>query len=155
MGARVIALDVGAERLAMAKAMGADVVINPLESDPVTAIKAATRAGLGADKAIECSSNPKARVQAIQSTRTWGTTCLVGVNGDMQLSANDFILRNRAVVGSLTFSKNLQSACADFVMERGIDVDSLFTHSFRLDQAAEAYALFDQQKIGKGVFLFD
>lgn len=55
----------------------------------------------------------------------------------------------------LTFSQNLQAGCADFVMERGIDVDALFTHEFRIDQAEEAYRLFDQQKIGKGVFLVD
>ncbi|TGR23032.1 MULTISPECIES: zinc-binding dehydrogenase [unclassified Mesorhizobium] len=155
MGARVIALDVGEERLAMAKEMGADVLINPMKTDAVRAIKDATRGGLGAEKAIECSSNPGARQQAVQSTRVWGQTCLVGVLGDLNLQANDVILKNRSVVGSLTFSKNLQAACADFVMERGIDVDRLFTHSFRLDQAAEAYALFDQKKIGKGVFEFD
>ncbi|MEI4493479.1 hypothetical protein WAF00_22885 [Mameliella alba] len=40
-------------------------------------------------------------------------------------------------------------------MERGIDVDALFTHEFRIDQAEEDYRLFDQQKIGKGVFLVD
>ncbi|WP_280739618.1 hypothetical protein [Mameliella alba] len=40
-------------------------------------------------------------------------------------------------------------------MERGIDVDAFFTHEFRTDQAEEAYRLFDQQKIGKGVFLVD
>jgi threonine dehydrogenase-like Zn-dependent dehydrogenase len=155
MGARVIAVDIGDERLAMARSMGADVVVNATRDDPVRAIKDATRGGLGADKAIECSSNPRARLQSVQATRTWGSTCLIGVNGDMQLSVNDVILKNRSVVGSLTFSKNLQAACADFVMERKIDVDALFTHSFRLDQAAEAYHLFDQQKIGKGVFLFD
>jgi threonine dehydrogenase-like Zn-dependent dehydrogenase len=34
-------------------------------------------------------------------------------------------------------------------------VDALFTHEFQLDQAVEAYALFEQRKIGKGVFVFD
>jgi threonine dehydrogenase-like Zn-dependent dehydrogenase len=155
MGARVIALDIGEERLAMAKAMGADVVINPLKDDAVKAIKDSTWGGLGADRTVECSSSAVARKQAVQSTRTWGSSCLVGVNGDFGLSANDLILKNRSVVGSLTFSKNLQAACADFVLERGLDVDALFTHSFRLDQAAEAYDLFDKQKIGKGVFVFD
>jgi len=32
-------------------------------------------------------------------------------------------------------------------------VDRLFTHRWRLEQAEEAYQLFDQQKTGKGVFL--
>lgn len=155
MGARVIAVDLQEERLAMAKTFGADVVINPRKDNPVQAIREATRGGAGADKSIECSSNVEARRQAIQCTRTWGATCMIGVTGNIDFHSNDIILKNRSVVGSLTFSKNLQSACADFVMERNVNVDALFTHEFRLDQAKEAYALFDQKKIGKGVFLFD
>ncbi|MCP2138529.1 threonine dehydrogenase-like Zn-dependent dehydrogenase [Rhizobium sp. SLBN-94] len=155
MGARIIALDVEEERLAMAKSFGADVVINPLHTDPVQAIRDVTRAGSGADKSVECSSNVVARRQAVQCLRAWGKACMVGVTGNIELHSNDVILKNRSIVGSLTFSKNLQSACADFVMERGIDVDALFTHEFKLKQAEEAYALFDQKKIGKGVFIFD
>jgi threonine dehydrogenase-like Zn-dependent dehydrogenase len=155
MGARVIALDVSNERLAIAKKFGADIVINSLETDPVEAIRDVTRGRSGADKAIECSANLEARRQAIQCLRTWGVVCIVGVSGNIEFHSNDVILKNRSVVGSLTFSKNLQAACADFVMERNIPVDELFTHEFRLDQAEEAYALFDQKKIGKGVFVFD
>ena len=59
------------------------------------------------------------------------------------------------MIGSWTFSKNGQSDCADFVAERKIDVDALFTHEFKLDQAIEAYQLFDTQTTGKGVFLMD
>ena len=32
-----------------------------------------------------------------------------------------------------------------------IDVEQLFTHRWRLDQAEEAYRLFDTQTTGKGV----
>ena len=39
------------------------------------------------------------------------------------------------------------------IADRAIDVDRLFTHRWKLDQAEEAYQLFDQQKTGKGVFL--
>ena len=37
--------------------------------------------------------------------------------------------------------------------KRKIDVDLLFTHTWRLEQAQEAYQLFDRQNSGKGVFL--
>ena len=39
------------------------------------------------------------------------------------------------------------------VAERGVDVDALFTHEFTLEEAIEAYELFDTQTTGKGVFL--
>jgi threonine dehydrogenase-like Zn-dependent dehydrogenase len=48
----------------------------------------------------------------------------------------------------------IQGECARFVADRGIDVERLFTERWTLDQAAEAYRLFDTQTTGKGVFLF-
>jgi threonine dehydrogenase-like Zn-dependent dehydrogenase len=57
------------------------------------------------------------------------------------------------VIGSWTFSSVIQAECAGFIADRGIDVERLFTHRYKLDQAAEAYALFDTQTTGKGVFL--
>ena len=48
MGARVIALDVSAERLKRAKEFGADALIDPNADDPVAAIKALTH-GAGTD----------------------------------------------------------------------------------------------------------
>ena len=46
-----------------------------------------------------------------------------------------------------------QEECAQFIVDRGIKVDDLFTETWKLDQAEEAYKLFDQQNTGKGVFL--
>ena len=54
MGARVIALDVSAERLARAKDFGADAVIDPKADDAVAAIKALTH-GVGVDLALDTS----------------------------------------------------------------------------------------------------
>ncbi|WP_417725148.1 zinc-dependent alcohol dehydrogenase family protein [Salipiger sp.] len=155
MGARVIALDVSEERLEMARNFGADVVINPMTDNPVAAIRDVTRGGEGADSAIECSSNPDARRQSIECLRRWGTSCLVGVFGDITFNVAEVIQLQKSVIGSVTFSKNMQSDCAEYVAERGLDVDALFTHEFRIPQAKEAYELFDSQKIGKGVFVFD
>jgi threonine dehydrogenase-like Zn-dependent dehydrogenase len=39
------------------------------------------------------------------------------------------------------------------VADRNVAVDKLFTHRWRLDQAEEAYRLFDSQTTGKGVIL--
>jgi threonine dehydrogenase-like Zn-dependent dehydrogenase len=154
-GCRVIALDVGDERLEMARRFGADILINPLKDDPVAAIRDVTRRGEGADKSIECSSNSDARRQCLESIRRWGTACLVGVFGTIEFDVGDVIQRQKTLVGSITFSKNLQDDCARYVAEHKIDVDALFTHEFVLDEAEEAYKLFDGQKIGKGAFLFD
>jgi threonine dehydrogenase-like Zn-dependent dehydrogenase len=154
-GARVIAVDIEASRLAMAKQFGADQLIDGREQDPVAAIRALTRHREGADKSIECSGNTTVRRQSIEAIRPWGTACMVGVFGPLELDSDELIHRHKTILGSLTFSKNQQEECAAFTAERGLDVESLFTNEFRLEEAELAYELFDQRKIGKGVFVFD
>ena len=62
--------------------------------------------------------------------------------------------RQLTLIGSWTFSTVGQAECARFVADRKIDVDKLFTHRWKLEQADEAYKLFDTQTTGKGVFTF-
>ena len=66
----------------------------------------------------------------------------------------DMLRRQLTLLGSWTFSKHGQADCARFVVEHDIDVERLFTHRFKLDQAEAAYQLFDRQTTGKGVFEF-
>lgn len=153
MGARVIAIDISPERRQMALDKGADAVIDPLADDPVTAIKDLTH-GEGAHKTLDASSSADARRAAVQATRAWGSACFVGEGGEVMFEVSpDLIRRQVTLMGHWTFSKVGQADCARFVSDRKIDVDSLFTHKWKLDQADEAYKLFDQQKTGKGVFL--
>lgn len=150
MGARVIALDIDADRLERAKAFGADLTINPNETDPVEAILDAT-GGLGVECAMETSSSTAARTQACRAARKWGRVVNVGEGGEITLDASRDLNRKQLnLMGSWTFSKNQQAACAKFVADRRLDVDSLFTHSWPIDQAGEAYRLFNTQTTGKG-----
>ena len=153
MGARVIALDVNPQRLARAKEFGADELVDPGSNDPVAAIKELTH-GRYADLTLDTSSNREARLNAIRSTKVWGTMCFVGEGGDVTIDVSPHLLRRQLnLIASWTFSTVIQAECAEFCVERGIDVDRLFTHQWTLDQADEAYTLFDKQSDGKGVFL--
>jgi threonine dehydrogenase-like Zn-dependent dehydrogenase len=153
MGARVIALDISPQRLQRAKEFGADEVVDPGSNDPVAAIKDLT-GGRYADLTLDTSSNPEARLNAIRSTKVWGTMCFVGEGGDVHIDVSPHLLRRQmTLVASWTFSNIIQAECADFCVERKVDVDRLFTHRWTLDQADAAYKLFDKQSDGKGVFL--
>jgi threonine dehydrogenase-like Zn-dependent dehydrogenase len=153
MGATVIALDVSPDRLARARDFGADAVVDPGSNDPIGAIKDLTH-GYGAELTLDTSSASEARIAAIRSTKVWGTTCFVGEGGDVRIDVSPDMLRKQlTVIGSWTFSTIGQAECARFVTDRKIDVDALFTHRWTLDQADEAYRLFDTQTTGKGVFL--
>lgn len=152
MGARVIAVDPAEERRALALAHGAVAALDPTTDDVVAAVKELTN-GEGAHHSIETSAAEPARRDAARSTRTWGTVAIVGIGGNVVVeSFMELIRKQLSIVGHLTFSKAGQADCANFVVERGLDVDSLFTHSWSLDQADEAYELFDQQKTGKAWF---
>jgi threonine dehydrogenase-like Zn-dependent dehydrogenase len=154
MGARVIALDTGAERLARAKEFGADALINPAETpDVVGAIRDLTR-GLGAHLSLDASSSPEARAQAVRCVRTWGKACFVGEGGPVTLDvSNDLLRRQVTLIGSWTFSTVGQAECARYIADRGVDVDRLFTDRWPLERAEEAYRVFDAQTSGKGVIL--
>jgi threonine dehydrogenase-like Zn-dependent dehydrogenase len=153
IGARVIALDVSASRLERARAFGASVTIDPSGTDAVTAIREHTR-GRGADASLDASGSPAARRQAVQSVCPWGRTAFVGEGGDVSFEVSPDLLRRQVQLhGVWTFSSVEQEACASFVADRGIDLDTLFTDRWRLDDAAEAYASFERQAGGKGVFV--
>ncbi len=153
MGATVIALDIAPQRLARAKEFGADHAVNPGSNDPIAAIKDLTH-GRYADLTLDTSSNPEARLDAIRSTKVWGTMCFVGEGGDVTIDVSPHLLRRQlTLVASWTFSNIIQAECARFSVERKIDVDRLFTHRWMLEQAEDAYKLFDKQVDGKGVFL--
>ncbi len=152
MGARVIAVDVLSGRRDFAKSFGAETVIDPSEMDPVAAIRELT-AGEGAHKSLDCTSSGEARLAAIQATRSWGTACMVGVGGELTVDvARDLIFPQVSVIGSWTFSKTIQTDCANFIASRDLPVERLFTDRWKLDDAAEAYRHFDGGSMGKGVF---
>ena len=153
MGARVIALDISPERLEMATMFGAAEIINASSDDSVSAIRELTH-GEGAHKTLEASSAPSARQAAVQAVRSWGIACFVGERGSVALDVSPDLLRRQVtLVGSWTFSTQGQSDCAEFVADNNIDVEALFTDTWSLDQAREAYEKFDTQTTGKGVII--
>jgi threonine dehydrogenase-like Zn-dependent dehydrogenase len=153
MGARVIAIDVAPERRKLAERFGAHEVIDPAAGDVVAAIRDLTH-GEGAHRTLDASSAPEARAAAVRAVRSWGTACFVGERGQVTLDVSPDLLRRQVtLVGSWTFSKQGQAECAEFIADRRIDVEELFTHRWRLEQAEEAYRLFDTQTTGKAVIL--
>jgi threonine dehydrogenase-like Zn-dependent dehydrogenase len=153
MGARVIAIDVAPERRKLAQQFGAAEVIDPMAHDMVAAVRELTH-GEGAHKTLDASSAPDARAAAVRSVRSWGTACFVGERGEVTLDVSPDLLRRQVtLVGSWTFSKQGQAECAEFIADRKVDVERLFTHRWRLEQAEEAYRLFDTQTTGKAVIL--
>ncbi|NQV99892.1 MAG: zinc-binding dehydrogenase [Rhodospirillales bacterium] len=154
MGTRIIAVDISDERLFLAQKFGADATINAGTHDPIDMLHQLTN-GQGVDYAMECSGYAEARLNAIRSTRTWGTVCFVGEGNDVTIDVSrDMLRRQLTILGSWTFSTMGQADCAEFCVRHQVPVDKLFTHHYGIDEADDAYDLFDKQTTGKGVFLF-
>ena len=153
MGARVIAVDLGTERLEMAQQLGADEEIDASECDPVEVIRELTR-GEGADATLDCTGQPQARVNAVRSARMWGRTCFVGEGNTTTFDiSRDIIHKQLTIHSSWTFSSVGQAECAEFILDRRLPLEKLLTHRFSLAEAEAAYTLFDTQTTGKGVFV--
>ena len=153
MGARVIAVDVSAERAQLAKDFGAAHVIDASAEDPVEAIMALTN-GKGAGKALDTSGAAAGRSAAVRCASAWGMVCFVGEGGEVTLNVSPEIIRKQlTLVGSWTLSSAAQADCVRFIADHGIEVDKLFTDRWTLDRAEEAYKAFDKQAAGKGVFV--
>ena len=150
----VFGQDTSEEPLQRSKEFGADVLINPAkEENVVQAIRDLTH-GRGAHASMDCSSAPMARQQSVQCARSWGKACFVGEGDTVTLNvSNDMLRRQVTIIGSWTFSTVGQAKCAEYVADREIVLDRLFTHRWKLEQAKEAYELFDKQTSGKGVIL--
>jgi threonine dehydrogenase-like Zn-dependent dehydrogenase len=154
MGARVIAVETNAERLALAKRFGADVAVDASKSDVEKQLKDITR-GEGVDLAIDCTGVAAARLAAVRAAKTWGTVCFVGEGGEVTLDVSRDMLRKQlTLIGSWTFSAMGQAECARFVADNKIALEPIFTHRWKLDQVTDAYRVFDTQSTGKGVIVF-
>ena len=122
-------------------------------NDPVQALRDRTLGG-GAHKTLDCSAAPEGRAQPGRAVRSCGTACYGGEGGNVTIDVSpDMLRRQVTLVGSWTFSKQGQADCAELVADKKIAVDKLFTHRWKLEQAREAYELFDKQTTGKGVII--
>lgn len=150
--ARIIAVDRVAQRLAMARRLGADHVIDYSQTDPVEEIKRLTD-GRGADVAIEALGTQATFESCLRSLRPGGTLSSLGVYSgklSMPLDAIAAGLGDHTIVTTLCpGGKERMRRLLGVVACGRLDLAPMVTHRFRLDQIEQAYALFASQ--GDGV----
>jgi 2-desacetyl-2-hydroxyethyl bacteriochlorophyllide A dehydrogenase len=143
--AHVIAVDSVPERLAMAESFGAQAV-HLEEDDPRAAVRAVTE-GRGVDVCIDAVGHPKALDLALRLTRKCGTVQAVGVYAEraevhmglLWIKALRMCSGHANVIGHIDRVLALMSAGV-------LDPGPLVTHHMRLDEASEAYALYDRRE---------
>jgi 2-desacetyl-2-hydroxyethyl bacteriochlorophyllide A dehydrogenase len=143
--AHVLAVDTVNDRLETARSLGATAV-HATEEDPRAAVKGITE-GRGVDVAVEAVGHPAALESAIRLARKGGTVSIVGVYAERQeVHVGLLWIKSLNVVsGHANVMGHLDNVLA--MMGAGVlDPTPLVTHEMKLEDAAEAYALYDRHE---------
>ena len=151
LGARVIAIDVVAERLELAREMGATEIVNGREEDVVTTLLEFGN-GRGVDVAIDTSGNEIAQTNAIDATRPRGTVVFVGIQPEATVTDKVFeqaVLKQLTFAGSWIYDIDEWPEMLAFVQQHRLPVGAITGPIYSLDDAAEAFAVADAGRSGK------
>ncbi|WP_019420254.1 L-threonine 3-dehydrogenase [Paenibacillus sp. OSY-SE] len=153
----VYAVDINPYRLAMAKSMGADVVINSREVPMAQALMEATN-GEGVEVVLEMSGHPDAIRDALKAAAMAGRVSLLGIpTQEVPLDlAQDIIFKGlhiEGITGRRMFDTWYQ--IKGLLGWGRLDLAPLVTHHFTLNQYEEAFELMASGNCGKIVFWHD
>jgi 2-desacetyl-2-hydroxyethyl bacteriochlorophyllide A dehydrogenase len=142
---KVFAIDSVAQRLEMARQFGA-TPIHLIEEDPKRAVRAATE-GRGVDVVVDAVGDPAPLAMAISLARDAGTVSGIGA-----YAGRSEVPMGLAWLKGLTLRLGLANVIAHLdrvlgLLEAGkLDPSPLVTHHMTLDEAADAYTLYDQRE---------
>src|SRR5258706_4633626 len=147
----VIRVDAVPTRLAQARQLGADVVVDFRAEDPVARILDLT-GGRGVDVAIEALGTQATFESCLRVLRPGGTLSSLGVySGKLELPLGPFAagLGDHHLVTTLCpGGKERMRRLMNIVGSGRVDLKPLVTHRFTLDQIEQAYELFASQRDG-------
>ena len=130
--ATVTAADISAASLSIAQAMGADEIVN---------LAAGGSLPTDAELVFEASGAAAALGSALRATARGGTLVQVGNLPGTAVPAilGDLVTREITWIGSYRFIDEITDAVQ--AMHEGLNLAPLITHTFKIDQAADAIAL--------------
>ncbi len=134
MGLHVAALDVGERKLALARALGADVSIDATAADAAEQVVAAT--GGGAHGVLVTAVSRGAFAQALRIVRRKGTVSLVGLPpGEFPTPIFDVVLKRITIRGSIVGTREDLAEAIQFAAEGKVRAhvhDAPLTHVNRV-----------------------
>jgi alcohol dehydrogenase len=141
----LVAIDTVPERLEMARSFGA-LPVHLTEEDPRAAAKQVSE-GRGVDAAIDAVGHPDALELACRLTRKAGTVSATGVYAE-RIEVHMGIVWIKALTlktGHANVIKHVD-AVLDALVDGSLDPAPLVTHHMSLDQAPEAYEIYDRRE---------
>jgi alcohol dehydrogenase len=149
--ALIIGIDSIPQRLDMARLFGANVTLDPKACDAIAEIKRLT-GGRGVDVAIEALGRQETFENALRATRPGGTLSSLGVYSGKLVAPYEALhagLGDQRIVTTLCpGGKERMRRLMAMVEHHRVDLSPLVTHHFGLEDIAEAYDVFSQQRGG-------
>lgn len=152
----VIAIDIDARKLDVARQFGATAVVNSSETDPVAAIQELTD-GNGADVCIDAVGNPKVFEQAFYARDLAGTVVQVGVPDPqmrIDLPMIDFFGRGGRLkpswYGDCLPSRDFPMLI-DLYLQGRLDLERFVSETIALDAVEDAFARMQRGEVLRSV----
>ncbi len=142
----LIALDVRPMRLELARRLGADLVLNPLEDDVLGVVKRLT-GGYGCDTFIEATGAAPAVAQGLHMLRKLGTFVEFSVfNEDVKVDWSIISDRKELNILGAHLGPYCYPLAIDLIGKRRIDLRGVVTHTFPLADFAKGFELMEAGK---------
>jgi threonine 3-dehydrogenase len=151
----VIAIEPNAYRRGKAAEMGADVLLDPTEVDPVEAVLAQTR-GAGVEVVLEMSGNAQAIDQGTRMLARGGRMSLLGLpDASVTLDLNDQVIFKEARIQGITGREMFRTwqQTTTLLSTGRVDVTPVITHRFELDRWQEAFDTTASGRSGKVILV--
>ena len=152
---KVVAIEPNDERRSLAAKMGADLLVDPAERDPVEAVLEATN-GTGAEVVLEMSGNAQAIDQGTRMLARGGRMSLLGLpDQPVTLDLNDQVIFKEARLLGITGREMFRTwqQTTTLLSTGRVDVAPVITHRLPLDRFEEAFEVMASGRSGK-VILF-
>lgn len=135
---KIIVTDVFENRLAKAKELGADFVINAREEDSVERVKELTN-GKGADIVFETAGNPTTMAQAVYLVRRGGVIVQVGTTAEPVSYQFNELVKIEADIRTVFRYKNMFPLCIKLIEKGDIDLMKVHPEIFEFEDIAQAF----------------
>ncbi len=147
----IVAVDGEAKRLAFAREMGANAVVNFKDHKGIEALADGVKSAFGgylADFAFQCTGSPVAHSNIYKFIRNGGGLCELGFfinGGDATINPHfDICSKEITTVGSWVYTLRDYATTFDFLKRAkgiGLPMGKLITHKFPLEDINEALAV--------------
>ena len=155
----IIAIDVNDDKLAAARELGADIVINSLTEDVHQVVNDAT-GGKGVSAAFEALGRPQTFELALSLLKEGGRMVAVGIAAGDTTAAipiTSLVRRGQIIMGSFgARTRRDLPLVVDMAASGAYDVERAVTRRYSLADAGEAYSALDRGEIsGRAIIVMD